>query len=119
MYTKGYAPDQTRQDATSPDDYCLPIDEALRRYEHAGHPRAVRSIQRYCARGDLECLRQEIAFGQRFMITPASVALHIAQIDEVTRATRRAPAAPPPAAGVPKTGPPRNGATGFGRRPAG
>ncbi len=30
-----------------------------------------------------------------------------------------APAAPPPAAGVPKTGPPRNGATGFGRRPAG
>jgi hypothetical protein len=81
--------DSSRQDATSPDDYSLTIEEAALRYEYAGHPRTLRSIQRYCAQGHLECLRQEISFGEKNMITPASVARHIAQIEEVTRTTNR------------------------------
>ena len=82
--------DQSRQDATSRDDYTLTIEEAATRYEHAGHPRTIRSIQRYCAKGDLDCLRKETQFGEKFLITPASVARHIAQIEEVTpHATRR------------------------------
>ena len=76
--------DQSRQDATSRDDYTLTIEEAATRYEHAGHPRTIRSIQRYCAKGDLDCLRKETQFGEKFLITPASVARHIAQIEEVT-----------------------------------
>ncbi len=81
--------DQPRQNATSRDDYSLTIEEAALRYEHAGHPRTIRSIQRYCAQGHLDALRQETQFGEKYMITPASVARHIAQIEEVTHATSR------------------------------
>ena len=81
--------DQSRLAATSNDDFTLTIEEVVLRYEHAGHPRTVRSIQRYCARGDLDCLRQETTFGQKYLITPASVARHLAQIAEVTAATGR------------------------------
>jgi hypothetical protein len=81
--------DSSRQDATSPDDYSLTIEEAALRYEHSGHPRTIRSIQRYCAQGHLDCLRQETPFGEKYLITPASVARHIAQIEEITRATSR------------------------------
>jgi hypothetical protein len=80
--------DLPRQDATSPDDYSLTIEEAALRYEHAGHPRTTRSIQRYCAQGHLDCLRQETPFGEKYRITPASVARHISQIEEI-RATSR------------------------------
>lgn len=82
-------PDLPRRDATSPDQYTLTIEDALVRYEHAGHPRTVRSIQRYCAKGHLDCLRQETTFGDKYMITPESVARHIAQIAELASATRR------------------------------
>jgi len=80
--------DEPRRVATSPDDYSLTIDEAALRYEHAGHPRT-RSIQRYCAQGHLECLRQQTQFGEKYQITATSVARHIAQIEEVTRVTSR------------------------------
>jgi hypothetical protein len=38
--------------------------EALERYDHAGHPRTTRSVQRYCAHGHLDFLRQETPFGE-------------------------------------------------------
>lgn len=81
--------DRSRPVATSPDQYSLTIEDALLRYEKAGHPRTVRSIQRYCVRGHLDCLRQETTFGDRYMITPESVARHIAQIEELASATGR------------------------------
>lgn len=81
--------DEPRQVATTPDQFTLTIEEAATRYEHAGHPRTIRSIQRYCAKGDLDCLRQETTFGDKFMISPESVARHIAQIAELASATRR------------------------------
>lgn len=77
-------PDTSRPTATSTDtDYSLSIDEAATRYEHAGHPRTPRSIQRYCAKGHLDCRRIETPFGEKYLITPASVANHIAYIEEV------------------------------------
>lgn len=79
--------DASRQAATSPDQYTLTIDEAAVRYEHAGHPRTIRTIQRYCAKGHLDCLRQETSFGDKYMITPESVARHIAQIAELASTT--------------------------------
>jgi hypothetical protein len=81
--------DQPRPAPTSPDQYTLTIDEAAIRYEHAGHPRTIRTIQRYCAKGHLDCLRQETAFGDKYMITPESVARHIAQIAELATTTSR------------------------------
>ena len=64
-------------------DYSLSIEEALLRYDHAGHPRTARSVQRYCAKGHLDCRRMETPFGEKYLISPASVAKHIAYIEEV------------------------------------
>jgi hypothetical protein len=76
--------DTSRLVATSPDnDFILSIEEAVERYAHAGLPRTPRSVQRYCAKGHLECRRIETPFGEKYLITPASVAKHIAYIEEV------------------------------------
>lgn len=81
--------DAARPAATSRDEYSLTIEEAAVRYEHAGHPRTIRTIQRYCANGHLDSLRQETSFGDKYMITPESVARHIAQIAELASTTER------------------------------
>jgi hypothetical protein len=76
--------DLSRQAATTDDsDYSLSIEDALARYEAAGLPRTTRSIQRYCAKGHLDAHRIETPFGEKFLITPASVERHIAYINEV------------------------------------
>src|SRR5205809_5194777 len=76
--------DLSRQGATSDySDYSLSIEDALARYEAAGLPRTTRSIQRYCAKGHLDAHRIETPFGEKFLITPASVDRHIAYIKEV------------------------------------
>jgi hypothetical protein len=79
--------DQPRPDANSDETaYSLSVEDAALRYEAAGHPRTLRAIQKYCMRGDLECIKQETLYGQRYRITPASVARHLAQIEEITSA---------------------------------
>lgn len=80
--------DQSRQVATTDDsEYSLSVEEAAERYDHAGHPRTIRAIQRYCAKGDLDCRRRETQFGVKYVITPTSVAKHIAYIEEVRPVT--------------------------------
>ena len=82
------SPDQPRPVATSADsDYTLTIDDALTLYEHAGHPRTPRSVQRYCAKAHLDCRRIETAIGEKYLITPQSVRKHIAYIEEVRPVT--------------------------------
>src|SRR5882757_3428599 len=76
--------DLSRHAATSDDsDYSLSIEDALARYDAAGLSRTTRSIQRYCAKGDLDAHRVETPFGEKFLITAASVDRHIAYINEV------------------------------------
>src|SRR3984885_3607483 len=76
--------DPSRPVATSPDsEFTLTIDDALERYAHAGLPRTPRSIQRYCAKGHLDCRRIETTFGEKYLISPASIDKHIAYIEEV------------------------------------
>jgi hypothetical protein len=76
--------DLSRLVATSDDsDFTLTIDEALERYARAGLPRTPRSIQRYCAKGHLQCRLIETEFGEKYLIAPASVDKHIAYIEEV------------------------------------
>jgi len=63
---------------------------ALERYARAGLPRTPRSVQRYCAKGHLDCRRIETPFGEKYLISPASLDKHIAYIEEVRPlATRR------------------------------
>jgi hypothetical protein len=80
--------DLSRPVATSDDsDFTLTIDEALDRYARAGLPRTPRSIQRYCAKGHLQCRLIETEFGEKYLISPESVDKHIAYIEEVRQAT--------------------------------
>jgi hypothetical protein len=79
--------DQPRPAEASRDsDFILSIDDVAALYESAGLARDKRTIQRYCAKGKLECHRVEIPFGEKYLITPASVARHIAYIKEVRQA---------------------------------
>ena len=80
--------DQPRPVATSPDnEYSLSIEDAAAMYERAGLPRTLRTIQRYCAKNHLDSHRIETAYGEKYLITPASVLKHIAYIEEVRQAT--------------------------------
>src|SRR5450631_4691959 len=82
--------DSSRPVATSNDtDFTLTIDDALALYAEAGVPRTPRSIQRYCAKQHLSSRRIETEFGEKYLITPASVEKHIAYIKEVTPTTSR------------------------------
>ena len=83
-------PDQARLVATSNDsEFTLTIENALSLYAEAGIPRTPRSIQRYCAKEHLSSRRIETEFGEKYLITRASVEKHIAYIKEVTPATSR------------------------------
>jgi hypothetical protein len=64
--------------------YTVSIDEAADRYSAAGLPRPIRRLQKYCARGDLECRKVETTSGEKYLITPESIERHIAYIEETS-----------------------------------
>lgn len=79
--------DQPRPTTASRDnEFSLSIDEVIALYASAGLPRDRRTIQRYCAAGKLDCHKIEIAYGDQYIVTPASVDRHIAYIKEVRQA---------------------------------
>ncbi len=76
--------DTSRPTATGlENDYTLPLEEVSERYAKAGHPRTIRSLQRYCAVGHLDCQKVATTLGDKYLVTPQSVARHIAQIEEL------------------------------------
>jgi hypothetical protein len=68
------------------------VEETADRYARAGHARTIRRIQKYCARGDLDCVKVETNFGERYLIAPASVDRHITQIADALAAAGHDPA---------------------------
>ncbi len=75
--------DLSRPDATYNDtDFTLSLEEVAERYARAGHPRTLRSLQRYCANGHLDARKIATTTGDKYLVTPQSVARHIAQIEE-------------------------------------
>lgn len=72
---------------TDEHSFLLSVEEAADRYAAAGHPRTIRAIQKYCGRGDLECQKVETTYGERYLITPASIDRHIAMIIERSQAS--------------------------------
>jgi hypothetical protein len=76
--------DEQRAGSTGPEyDYSLSIEDAAERYAHAGHPRTLRTVQRYCVAGHLDCRRVATTYGDKFFVAPYSVSRHIAQIHEI------------------------------------
>jgi hypothetical protein len=76
--------DTSRPAATDRDnDYTLSIEEVSERYARAGHPRTIRTLQRYSASGHLDAQKVATTLGDKYLVTPRSVARHIAQIEEL------------------------------------
>ncbi len=76
--------DESRPVATGLDtDYALSIEEVGERYAHAGHPRTIRTLQRYCVSGHLDCRKVATTYGDKFLVAPYSVSRHIAQVNEM------------------------------------
>ena len=48
-----------RHAATNDSTYCLTPDAVVERLAHAGVPRDLRTVQRWCKRGALDCLRDD------------------------------------------------------------
>ena len=84
-----------RPSAPSPEnEYMLTIDEVAELYATAGFPRPIRRLQKYCARGDLDCRKVETLSGEKYLITPISVERHIALIAQTQGAAGRGGARP-------------------------
>lgn len=85
--------DQPRPVVTDDDTsaYTLSIEEVIDRYAKSGLPRTTRTIQRYCANGHLDAIKITTDLGEKYMITPASVARHIAQTIEYNEQIPNAP----------------------------
>ena len=79
--------DVSRPAATTGEtDYILTIEQVADLYAKAGHARTIRSLQRYCAVGHLDCHKKQTTLGDMYVVTPQSVARHIAQIEELKSA---------------------------------
>lgn len=77
--------DTPRPVATAGDnDFTLSIEQVSERYAGAGHPRTIRTLQRYCASGHLDAQKISTTLGDKYLVTPLSVARHIGQIQELS-----------------------------------
>ncbi len=77
-------PDTPGPAATNDDtDFTLSIEEVAGRYAAAGHPRTIRTLQRYCVSGHLDCRKAATALGDKYFITSQSVVRHISQVAEL------------------------------------
>lgn len=91
--------DEVRHDASDPPrpsatSYTLSLEETALRFVEAGLPRNIRSLQRYCAAGRLDCIKEETVSGLAYFVDPDSVERAITQLaqlhgitDEVRHAT--------------------------------
>lgn len=81
--------DMTRFDATNDDSqYSLTIEEVAQRYQGAGFPRSIRTLQRYCASQHLDSIKAPTQMGDIYLVTPDSVARHVAELEQVMATTR-------------------------------
>jgi hypothetical protein len=74
------APDKARPTAT---EYPLSLEEVSRLFDEAGLPRNVRTLQRYCAAGRLDCIKEETATGLAYFVDPGSVERAIKQLAQL------------------------------------
>jgi len=81
-------PDEPRHDALGPArptaaESSLTLDEVSRLFDEAGLPRNVRTLQRYCAAGRLDCIKEETATGLAYFVNPVSVERAIKQLAQL------------------------------------
>ena len=73
-------PDTARPTATA---YPLTLEDVSRLFDEAGLPRNARTLQRYCAAGRLDCIKEETATGLAYFVDPDSVERAIKQLAQL------------------------------------
>lgn len=63
--------------------YKLTLNDVVARFEAAGMPRSYRSVQRYCERGRLDCLKTDTPNGEQYFVTEASVVRAIKEMEQL------------------------------------
>jgi hypothetical protein len=58
-------------------------DDVSRLFEEAGLPRNTRTLQRYCAAGRLDCIKEETVSGLAYFVDPVSVDRAITQLAQL------------------------------------
>ena len=80
-------PDAERQQPATPRPtatrFSLTLDETAARFADAGLPRNIRSLQRYCAAGRLDCIKEETVTGLAYFVDPESVDKAIVQLAQL------------------------------------
>jgi len=79
--------DTPRPVATNDDKHTLTIEQVADHYATAGHARTVRTLQRYCKSGHLDCFKVPTLLGDEYRVTPESVERHLEQIRELSATT--------------------------------
>jgi hypothetical protein len=80
--------DEVRHDASdtarpSATRYTLSLEKTALRFTKAGLPRNIRSLQRYCAAGRLDCIKEETVSGLAYFVDPDSVERAITQLAQL------------------------------------
>ena len=77
-------PDTDRHDATGRDQarqrYTLSLHDVQIKFDEAGLPRTMRTLQRYCGSGRLDCLKDETPTGDAYVVDPQSVERAIGEL---------------------------------------
>jgi hypothetical protein len=81
-------PDEPRHDAhgtarPTATEYPLTLEDVSRLFDEAGLPRNVRTLQRYCAAGRLDCIKEETATGLAYFVNPVSVERAVNQLAQL------------------------------------
>jgi hypothetical protein len=63
--------------------YSMTLEDAGARFRDAGLPRNLRSLQRYCAGGRLDCIKEETINGLKYFVDPDSVTQAITQLAQL------------------------------------
>ena len=92
-------PDEPRHEAHDIDrpsraQYSLSLEDVSRRFDEAGLSRDTRTLQRYCAAGRLDSIKEMTATGLTYFVDPASVdraILQLAQLHNLTDQVRHSP----------------------------
>jgi len=81
-------PDEPRPEASDTarlrtTQFPLSLEDVSRLFEEAGLPRNTRTLQRYCAAGRLDCIKEETVSGLAYFVDPASVDRAIKQLAQL------------------------------------
>jgi hypothetical protein len=63
--------------------YSLTLDDVSRLFDEGGLPRDKRTLQRYCAAGRLDCIKEETLSGLTYFVEPGSVERAIKQLAQL------------------------------------